>query len=212
MLELKNGYAGAVIVLHEIYGVNRHMRSVCRWISESGRDVFCPDLLGKGKTFDYPFQQEAYRYFMQEVGFGVSSRVNELIDTLKQRYAKVVVVGYSVGATLAWLCAAAGRCDGIVGFYGSRIRDYTDISPKCPATLLFASRDAGCNSADLAGKLKDTANTEVTILDGKHGFCDLYSENYQPDSARTARLIAEKFITSVISDGGLEKRGDQCFD
>ncbi|MDI5811330.1 DUF535 family protein, partial [Salmonella enterica subsp. enterica serovar Anatum] len=42
----------------------------------------------------------------------------------------------SVGATLAWLSAASGLCDGVVCYYGSRIRQYLHLAPLCPTLVI----------------------------------------------------------------------------
>ncbi|MEC1241949.1 dienelactone hydrolase family protein, partial [Bacillus paralicheniformis] len=36
MIHIQNKSDTAVIVLHEIYGINRHMHEVCRLIAEQG--------------------------------------------------------------------------------------------------------------------------------------------------------------------------------
>ncbi|SET52294.1 Dienelactone hydrolase family protein [Enterococcus malodoratus] len=43
---LIKGSENAVIILHEIYGLNQFILDVCNQYSEKGYDVFCPDLLG----------------------------------------------------------------------------------------------------------------------------------------------------------------------
>src|SRR5690606_7048825 len=106
---IQQGSSTAIIVLHEIYGLNQHMKDICSSLSEEGFDVFCPDLLGR-PAFDYAEEQEAYRYFMDNVGFlHAKYKVEDLIDDVRTAYEKVVIVGFSVGATVAWLCSEDGR-------------------------------------------------------------------------------------------------------
>jgi dienelactone hydrolase len=49
----------AVIVLHEIYGINSHIRNVYQTLSEQQMDVICPNLLGRNQSFQYEQENEA---------------------------------------------------------------------------------------------------------------------------------------------------------
>ncbi len=47
------------------------------------------------------------------------------------------ILGFGAEATVAWLCSEEECVDGIVGYYGSRIRNYAELAPRCPALLFF---------------------------------------------------------------------------
>ncbi len=198
MLTFQNGSDTAIIVLHEIYGINRHMREVCEEYAAAGYDVYCPDLLA-GRCFDYAQQQDAYEFFMKAVGFEVYSSINDLIRQLRPKYRKIILLGFSAGATVAWRCAESGLCDGIIGRYGSRIRDYTMLAPKCPALLIFADREESFDPASLAAELKSKPNVTAVLLNGSHGFCDPFSAGYNPASAAQAEERMKKFLHDVRS-------------
>ncbi|EAY7917949.1 hypothetical protein GQT61_003763, partial [Salmonella enterica] len=53
MLMLKADNDNAIIVLHEIYGINDHIKRMCDIYHESGFDIFCPDLLRRDTHFLY---------------------------------------------------------------------------------------------------------------------------------------------------------------
>lgn len=197
MLTYQNNSDTAVIVLHEIYGINRHITKVCQKYSTDGYDVFCPDLLNRGTCFAYSQQEEAYAYFMKNVGFDTAYQINEVIQHIKPDYKRIFLIGFSVGAATAWRCTSSGLCDGMIGYYGSRIRDYLDISPKCPSLLLFANREKSFSVADLAKQLQKKENTTVHILDGNHGFCDPYSGSFNEQSAKEADKLTERFLSDL---------------
>ena len=69
--------------------------------------------------------------FSDNVGFDTAAIVS-LLAELRAKYGTLILIGYSVGATLAWLAARSGLCDGAVCHYGSRIRQYCDAAPPCP--------------------------------------------------------------------------------
>ena len=173
-----------IIVFHEIYGLNDHINKVCESLQTHDFDVICPDLL-KREPFDYSESDIAYDYFIEEVGFTIASeRVKQLLVDIKRTYDKVFIVGFSVGATIAWLCSEVSAVDGIVGYYGSRIRDYAQISPACP-TLLFFAEEKSFKVDNLIAKLVNE-QVEVLKLDGQHGFSDPYSSKYNEESAQKA--------------------------
>lgn len=104
MFKLISDNENAVVVLHEIYGVNAHIKRICNIYHQSGYDVFCPDLLGRASPFTYEQHEEAYNYFTNHCGFN-TSRIIKLTTALRESYQKIIIVGFSVGGTLAWLSA-----------------------------------------------------------------------------------------------------------
>lgn len=65
--EFKNKKS-AMIVLHEIYGINAFVLKQCRKFRDLGYAVFCPDILDQ-QPFSYEESVEAYDYFKRNVGF-----------------------------------------------------------------------------------------------------------------------------------------------
>lgn len=60
---------------------------------------------------------------MKNIGFAYpSERIKHLIHEIRNEYNRIYVLGYSVGATTAWLCSEE-KCDGVIGYYGSRIKN-----------------------------------------------------------------------------------------
>ncbi|WP_339146170.1 MULTISPECIES: dienelactone hydrolase family protein [unclassified Sutcliffiella] len=173
-----------IIVVHEIYGINQHMVDLCELLIEQNFDVICPNLLEQEKSFDYSQEVKAYQNFMDNVGFanGLYKVKNILLDN-QNGYSKIFIIGFSVGATVAWLCSEEECVDGIVGFYGSRIRDYVNIYPKCPVLLFFPNVEKSFNVDELASTL-DKPNINVHIAYGEHGFTDPYSSKYNEELAK----------------------------
>jgi dienelactone hydrolase len=143
---------------------------------------------------------------MNYVGFEAAAKqVTFLIRQEEGHYRRIFLLGYSVGAAVAWLCGVDSakhdenfhyggslvKCSGIICLYGSRIRDYLDVSLKCPALLIFAEEDKSFDPKELQNQLEAIERAEKYILKGKHGFADPYGPNYNESSAReAARLIA----------------------
>ncbi len=75
-------------------------KATCQKFKNAGFDVFCPDMIGR-QPFPYEESQKVYNHFMKTVGFDQSEAISGIITQLKERYEKVTLVGFSVGATLA---------------------------------------------------------------------------------------------------------------
>ncbi len=201
MLEKKNNYDAALIVLHEIYGINRHMETVCERFHRQGYDVFCPDLIDVPRPFDYSQESEAYRHFMKNVGFKLAvQKAKKVIEQVRERYRYLFILGFSIGATTAWLLSDdCNVCDGLTGYYGSRIRDFTNIVPKCPALLIFPEEEKSFSVEKMTGSLI-RSNVEVRVLCGKHGFCDPFNRNFNEKSCADAANLTDAFFKRIRQD------------
>jgi len=196
MLIYRNNSDTLIIVVHEIYGHNDHIKGVCQSLSDSGYDIDCPDLLDGKPPFDYAQEEEAYRYFLNFVDFEPSEKkITFLLRQEEKEYKQIFLLGYSAGATIAWLCSELNvKCDGVIGFYGSRIRDYTETTPKCPVLLIYSEEEKSFDPYELREGLNKKENVEVHILDGKHGFADPYNINYNEMSTLEANRITKVFL------------------
>ncbi|MEO4052265.1 dienelactone hydrolase family protein [Solibacillus sp. CAU 1738] len=178
MFELKCNATKVVIVLHEIYGVNDHIKSYANFFAGMGYVVVCPNLLQDGLVFSYENEQQAYDNFMEYVGFKeAASQIKTLINELQLQYSEIIIVGFSIGATIAWLCSEEAGIQQIIGYYGSRIRNYLEIEPQCPVTLFYGKSE---KSFDVANVIECLHNKEVQafVFDGEHGFADAHSAKY----------------------------------
>ncbi|WP_245823419.1 dienelactone hydrolase family protein [Metabacillus halosaccharovorans] len=186
-MRLKHQNSEAVIiVIHEIYGINLHIEEVCKSLYKAGYDVICPDLLGQEEAFEYSQADEAYRNFISNIGFSKASDImTKLLVEVKGNYQKVFIVGFSVGATIAWLCSDKESVSGVVGYYGSRIRDFLDVVPLCPTILIFPQEEQSFDVDKLISSLEEK-KIPTYKFNGYHGFSDPYSTNYHSESSKNA--------------------------
>ncbi|WP_342578596.1 alpha/beta fold hydrolase [Psychrobacillus sp. FSL K6-2843] len=199
MIELKHTKSDtAIILIHEIYGINQHMKSFCEFLSEQNFDVICPNLLGSDVPFDYSQEELAYHHFMENVGFENALRkIKAVLLDIKNKYKRIYVVGFSVGATLAWLCSEEESVDAIVGYYGSRIRNFVSITPKSPTMLFFPIEEKSFNVDELISVL-DKRKIKIFKFRGQHGFGDPYSSNYNKESAQKASIQMVLFFQNLL--------------
>lgn len=195
MLYITSNSSVLIIALHEIYGINNHMHNVCRRFAAAGLDVICPNLLPAGQVYSYAEAAEAHLNFMQNVGFDLATqRILSLGLEYRALYQKVFLVGFSVGATTAWLCSQDRIFDGAVGFYGSRIRNYTEVNPSCRTLLFFPRQEASFSVDLLLEQLAGKKHVHAERIDALHGFADPWSEYYCQDACEKTFKRGLQFI------------------
>ncbi|WLR42732.1 dienelactone hydrolase family protein [Bacillus carboniphilus] len=185
----------AVVLVHEIYGINNHIEYKSNDLFEKGFDVYCENLLNR-PSFGYDEEKEAYHYFYREVGLQRAyEQTFTLVKSLKRSYQKVVIWGYSVGATIAWMCSEDGEfLDAVVGFYGSRIRDYSRLHPRVPVLLFYPYEETSFDVKTLVDILNKKDKVKVDLFSGEHGFANPFSKKYDAGGEKESLAITLKFL------------------
>lgn len=182
----------AIIILHEIYGINEFIQEQCQKFRGAGYDVFCPNMIEK-LPFSYEKSIEAYDFFMKNIGLKVYKEISDFVNQLREIYDNVFIIGFSVGATIAWRCCENSLCSGIIACYGSRIRDYTSLNPTCPTLLLFAKEDSFDVHA-LIFQLRDRQHLSIIDFDAEHGFIDSFSKHFNIHQSKRAEESMTHFL------------------
>jgi carboxymethylenebutenolidase len=195
-----------LVVIQEIFGVNRHIRSIADGYAKDGFLAVAPalfDRIEKGVelAYDGPDGQKGMA-LMQKLDLS-----NTLIDVdaalayvRQQTGKKSGVIGYCMGGLLAWLSATRLHTDVAVGYYAGRIGNYAQETSHVPVQLHFGKLDTHI-PAEQVDKVK-TAHPEVEIYwyDGAgHGFnCDMRA-SFNADAAVLARGRALKFLEQHLT-------------
>ena len=126
-------------------------------------------------------------------------QIEEFITCPFQYYTHIGLIGFSVGATIAWLCSNNPKIDFIIGCYGSRIRDYVHIKPTCATLLIFPEQEASFSVSSLIKALQQQSNPllEINQLHGEHGFLNPYTEKYNEHSTKQAYNLIDSFLTKL---------------
>lgn len=182
----------AVVLLHEIYGINTHIINVKNYWLRQGFDVYTPELFPHKKTYTYLQQDIAYQAFLNNTGFRPES-ITSLVSNLKRGYDKLIIIGYSVGATYAWLSAKQFEPDGIVCYYGSQIRHHVDSVPLCPVLTILAKKE-NFDVTAMHEQLISKHNVKSYLFDAAHGFCDPHCLSYDQTLSKIALKRVKNFI------------------
>jgi len=197
MFEQKNGSQKAVVIIPEIYGINQYIKDWADIFVYLGYDSFCVDLSGRDHVYGYSESNEAYSEFMTEIGFERYNEIAVYIKELKVHYKKIIVFGSSVGATIAWRLTESRCCDGMIGFYGSRIRDYLAVNPVCPCLLIFPEQEKSFEVQSIIPKIKQNDMVVTHILPGEHGFADPYGKDFNEQSGKEGLDMVKCFLRKI---------------
>ena len=146
-----SGSGPAIVVLQEIFGVNKALRDVVDYYAEEGYVAIAPDLFWRfsprielGHTpADF---EKAFDYYQR---FDADTAVKDIAQTVSAARAlpectgKVGVLGFCLGGKLAYLTAARVGVDCAVSYYGVGIEQALDEAPnvKCPVVFHFGDKD-----------------------------------------------------------------------
>ena len=193
--------ARALVVVQEIFGVNRHIRAVCDRFAAEGYAVVAPalfDRVGPGIELGYEAADVAQgRELRGKIDAGLT-----VLDVLAAaaalpRGAKRGIVGYCWGGTVAW--HGATRTSAFAassGWYGGGIAAAKEEVARCPVQLHFGEADASIPMTDVAAIRAAQPDVELHVYGGGHGFgCDergSYVEaDYRQAQERTLAFFAK---------------------
>ncbi|MDO9492106.1 dienelactone hydrolase family protein [Acetobacterium sp.] len=197
MLIKKIGSEKAVVIVPEIYGINQYIKDWVDFFIRHGYDTYCVDQNGRDGCYSYAQNEVAYHHFVNDVGFDQYKEVDGYIMELRDDYKKIVVFGSSVGATIAWRLTESQWCDGMIGYYGSRIRDYLEVEPVCPCLLIFPEQEKSFEVQSIIPKLEQKNKVESHVLHGKHGFADPYGKDFNELSGNKALDVVKYFLRKI---------------
>ena len=138
--------APALILLQEVYGVNRFMRRITEYWAAQGFLAACPDVywrLKPGIVLDpeTPGHREQALATGKRLDVDLAVRdLGGLVEQLrgaKECNGRVASAGYCLGGKLAYLLAARGAADCNVSYYGVGIEAHLDEAAKLKRPLLM---------------------------------------------------------------------------
>ena len=210
--DLPTGAKSAVIVVHEAFGLNNHIRRVAQEIADEEFYTLAPDFFHRAETkiAAYDDLDTALGIMASLTDEGILEDVDAAIQHLEGKgfeKEKIGIVGFCMGGRIAFLSAVSRQLGAAVSFYGGgivtpNIDGTPALTPKaadlsCPWLGLFGELDQMI-PLEGVGELKAAvesveSETEIVIYPGAdHGFhCD-ERESFNSDASADAwsRTIA----------------------
>ena len=172
----------AVVVLQEIFGVTRKIRSYCDLFARAGYTALAPDLFWRFE----PGMELTYTESDLAKGLDLVNRfsdpdglkdIDASIALLRARGArKVGVVGFCMGGKLVGLVAATGSADAAVSYYGVGLEKHLDqlAAARCPLQMHFGGKDGYLPEkarAAIEAALDERSRRNVYVYpEADHGF------------------------------------------
>jgi carboxymethylenebutenolidase len=204
----------AIVVIQEIFGINPGIRKKCDDWAAQGYLAVAPDLfwrLEPGVELDPDIPEEFQRALVLMDKFvAAGTGVADLEATIRAARSrlpaggKVGVVGFCLGGTLAFLCAARTDTNASVGYYGVGIDGLLGEKHAIAHPLLL--HVAGADhfvTPDIQAKMHAGLDDhpKVTLYDypgEDHGFAAEMGKRRSPDAAQLADERTRAFFAEHL--------------
>jgi carboxymethylenebutenolidase len=205
--------APGVLVIQEIFGVNKVMRELTDGFAGKGYVAVCPDLFWRqepGIQITDKTDAEWQKAFQLFQGFNQTKGVEDLISTLdhlrgrSECSGKVGSVGYCLGGKLAYFMATRSTADCNVSYYGVGIETVLDESAAVTKPLLMhiAEKDQFVPPAAQKQILERMAkNPRVTthVYPGcDHAFARKGGAHWNAEAAKAANRRTDEFFQRYL--------------
>jgi carboxymethylenebutenolidase len=195
------GKGPGLLVIQEIFGVNKVMRDICDAYAAQGYIAMCPDIFWRqepGVDITDQSKAEWEKAFSLYKGFDEANGVADLQTAMVQLRimdgcnGKVGVTGYCLGGKLTYLMACRSDCDAAAAYYGVGIDAALDEARyiRNPTILHIAEKDAFV-PPEAQKKIREGLQnvpkaTVYTYPDDDHAFCRVGGQHYNAESCRLA--------------------------
>lgn len=200
----KGRIRGAVLVIHEWWGLNDWVKHMADELAEEGYLALAIDLY-RGKVATDPAQaaelmkgkDEAYGDKVEEAG----------LEWLKANGegAKVATIGWCMGGgeSLKASLNDPGDVDATVMYYGMPVDDVAKLKTlRGPLLGIFARKDGWITPAKVAafGEALTKANVrhQIREFDADHAFANPSGGKYNPHAAREAWQLTRRFLAANL--------------
>jgi len=196
-----SGKGPGILVIQEIFGVNKDMRDHCDRLAAAGYFALCPDIFWRqepGIQFTDQSEEEWAKAFELYKGFDVAKGVDDLKVSLAHLRkvdgctGKAGSVGFCLGGLLAYIMATDSDADCNVAYYGVGIDERLDDAKRINApTLLHIAEEDGFVPKEAQAKIKAAlaGHPHVTIHSYPgvdHAFARNKGVNYNKAAAEQA--------------------------
>lgn len=212
-----SGYGPGIVVLQEIFGVNKFLRDVADWYAAHGFVALCPDLFWRqqpgveltDKGDDWNKAIAFYQGLDEAKAVEDSAAALDFLRCHSACSGRVGAVGFCLGGNLAYLLSVRFKPDCAIGYYGVSIEKSLNEASnlRSPLMLHIAGDDKFC-PPEAQKQIHSTldSNPLVTFYDYPalgHAFGRPGGEHYDAAAAEMANLRSLEFFVRHLAGGGL---------
>lgn len=141
-----SGSGPAVVVLHEVFGVNDDMRASCVELARQGFVAVVPELFWRqerGVEMSHWTPAEVdkaialYEAYDRDQGAKDLARVMQFASALSSTTGKVGLLGYCLGGLMAFLVSARHGADAAVAYYPGAAENYVSETRNIRTPLMI---------------------------------------------------------------------------
>src|SRR5271156_6007658 len=205
--------APAVVVLHEVFGVNADIRKTCDELAEQGFVAVAPDLfwrqepgvdLSVNSEPDWQHGLRLNQAYDRDAGARDVKDTANVVAKLPECTAKVAVLGYCLGGLMTFLTAVRYGVDAFVAYHGGDTEKYLGEVDGLHAPLLmhlaeedeFISKPA---QAEIKTALAGKPNATVYSYPGQlHAFTRINGAHFNAAAAALANGRTSEFLNQQL--------------
>jgi carboxymethylenebutenolidase len=202
---------GALVVIQEIFGVNKSIRKVVDDYAAEGFVAIAPALFDRFERnvelgYSPEDLQKAFQQFYPKLDPNVSLLdVAAAFHHVKAAGKPVGVTGYCYGGLMTWLSAVRGETlkmqpDCAVGYYAGGIGKLAAEEPVCPVMLHFGADDDHIGKDQIDAVRTAHPDVEIYLYEGAgHAFANPDRPSYVAEAAKLADARTLEFLKKNLA-------------
>ena len=169
---------GGVVVIGEVWGINKWVRSVADRFARHGFLAVAPAMFDR---MEMGYESENYGPEQFKVigelmkTFSPDKGLLDIAAAIGAASAggKVGITGYCFGGMLTWRAANLGLgLSAGSGYYGGGVPNYIDFEPQIPLEMHYGDQDTGIPLEQIEALKTRHPNVGIYTYPAEHGFCN----------------------------------------
>jgi carboxymethylenebutenolidase len=201
---------GALVVIQEIFGVNKSIRAVADEYASRGFVTIAPALFDRFE----PNVELGYTDADMGKAFALYPKLDPNVSLLdvaaafhhvKAAGKPTGVMGFCYGGLMSWVSAVRGenlkmQPDCCVGYYAGGIGKFASEEPVCPVMLHFGAADEHIGKDQIEAVRTAHPDVEIYLYDGAgHAFANPDRPSYVPEAAKLADARTFEFLKKNLA-------------
>lgn len=200
----KGAPKGGMVVIQEIFGVNKNIRHICDTLAEHGYAAIAPAMFDRfERDFDsgYSADETAHaRSFLGSLNWDHMMLDVAAAKAELKNVGPIGIIGFCMGGSVAFL--AGCRIPGLaaaVSFYGGAIGKFAGEKPKCPVQMHFGEKDESIPMSVVEDIKKKQPQAETYVYPGApHAFANDDRPSFRQDAADLAWKRTYEFLDKTM--------------
>ena len=202
---------GALVVVQEIFGVNKSIRDVADFYAGQGFVAIAPALFDRFEPnvelgYSDADLKKAFGYYYPKLEPNVSLLdVAAAFHHVKQAGKPTGVLGFCYGGLMSWVSAVRGenlkmQPDCCVCYYPGGIGKFAGEEPVCPVMCHFGAADDHIGSDQVDAVRKAHPDVEIFLYEGAgHAFANPDRPSYKAEAAALADERSLEFLKKNLA-------------